>query len=272
MKDLLNKYRSINRIISFEEEKEILYKYVFFTNKLEGNKLTYAQTTELLSSHTISGSNIKTTDILEQKGMYKALIRMLKAVSDKEELSVNFIKELNSIVLSFLWKDDDTYISSKEKGQKLNSFKIVQNVIVISKGEKLFKKVEPLSSPHNVEQNMVGLVDALNNSKKDVLIKSVILAKEIWLHQPFVDGNKRTARLLINFLTMKKGFPLFVYDDKHLNYNNLLVKEYIEEKQNLVFNYIKDSLIKEMKLAIKNNNDIKPNKYLGFKGFSNSSL
>ena len=95
LNDLLNKFKALNVIPSLEEEQAQLYEYVYTTNRLEGNQLSLLQTTELFKSDTISGNNIRNSDILEQKGMYRALKRMLLAVKNKEELSIELILELN---------------------------------------------------------------------------------------------------------------------------------------------------------------------------------
>ena len=107
---ILEEYKNLGMALSIEEEKELFYKYVYATNKLEGNKLTLSQTTQLLSSDTITGNNIRASDILEQKGMYKALIRMLKAVREKEALSIELLLELNWLSIGSLWKDDNYYV------------------------------------------------------------------------------------------------------------------------------------------------------------------
>ncbi len=49
---------------------------------------------------------------------------------------------------------------------------------------------------------------------------------------------------------MKKGFPLFVFDDKSTNYNSALVEQYLENRPGLVENYIKDALLERMNKAI----------------------
>jgi len=103
----------------------------------------------------------------------------------------------------------------------------------------------------------------VNKSEANVLEKAVYLAQEIWIHQPFVDGNKRTGRLLINFLLMKEGFPLFSYDTENLNYNSLLVEQYYESKPDLVKNYIVETLSKKMITDIEAFSKIKKD----FKGF-----
>ncbi len=251
--ELFEQYKKIEFIPSIEFEREQLYEYVYATNKLEGNKLTLAQTTQLLSNDTITGDQIRTTDILEQKGMYKALSRMLKAARDKEDLSVDLMLELNRLTLGYLWKYDDAYLHAKSKGQQEGQFKISKNKIEIREAGKLIETIEPLSLPDTVEKNMQQLVNTINESNKSVLDKAVYLAQEVWLHQPFVDGNKRTGRLLINFLLMKEGYPLFSFESESKNYNSLLVQQYMDAKEGLLKDYITNLLIKKMEFYIKAN-------------------
>lgn len=257
---LLKKYIKLNFSLSIEEEKEMMYKYVYATNKLEGNKLSLAQTTQLLSSDTISGNNIRISDVLEQKGMFKALTRMFKAVKNNELLSVELMLELNWIILSSLWKNDNSYIDVKLKGQEEGNFKISDNVIIIRKSNKIIERIGPLSTPTDVRHNMNLLVETVNKSDKHIIEKAAFLAQEIWLHQPFLDGNKRTGRLLINFMTMKQSFPLFVFDDQSKNYNNILVEQYLESKLNLISNYINEQLTEKINYYLDIKNTIKKNK------------
>ncbi|MFV0564371.1 MAG: hypothetical protein ACK5NB_00915 [Flavobacteriaceae bacterium] len=149
---ILEKFKQQNLVLSLEEERKLLFDYVYVTNKLEGNKLTLSQTTQLLSTDTVSGNNIRLSDILEQKGMYAALIRMLKAVKDKEELSIELLIEINWLVIGALWKKNDTYPGAKLKGQNEGDFKIANNIIQIKKGNKIIEELEPLSNPKNVKK------------------------------------------------------------------------------------------------------------------------
>ncbi|REC65509.1 hypothetical protein DRF58_17890 [Epilithonimonas hispanica] len=89
---------------------------------------------------------------------------------------------------------------------------------------------------------MQMLFRRIEMSKTNVIKKSSLLAQEIWLNQPFIDGNKRTARLLINFLTMKEGFPLFTYENKGAFFNDMLVTQYTERKIGLIEDFITESL------------------------------
>lgn len=247
--ELLQKYKKLEVIPSLEEEQAQLFDYVYTTNRLEGNQLTLLQTTELFKSDTVSGTHIRNSDILEQKGMYRALKRMLLAAKNKEDLSIKLILELNWLAIGSLW-NEDYYTNAKEKGQLQNQFKVSQNVISIKQNGVEKEKIMPLSTPENVQKNMELLIENVNKIDASVLDKAVFLAQEIWIHQPFVDGNKRTGRLLINFLLMKDGFPLFSFDHENLNYNSLLVNQYYECKPDLVKNYIVETLSKKMNADI----------------------
>lgn len=260
--NLLKQYQEIKFAFSFEEEQAQLCEYVYTTNRLEGNQLSLLQTTELFKSDTISGNNIRNSDILEQKGMYRAVKRMLLAIKNKEELSIKLILELNWSSIGSLW-NEDYYSNAKEKGQLQNQFKASQNVISIKKNGVEKERIMPLSSPENVQKNMEALIENIKKSEASVLDKAVFLAQEIWIHQPFVDGNKRTGRLLINFLLMKEGFPLFSYDSENLNYNSLLVEQYYDLKPDLVKNYIIETLSKKMNDEIVSFSKIKKD----FKGY-----
>ncbi len=265
MNPIFLKYKALGYAPSFEEEREKIYEYVYLTNKLEGNKLTLAQTTSLLDKNSITGENISLHDILEQKGMYKAVIRMLNAAVRKEPLSVELMKELNWLALGSLWRDDSSYLSAKNAGQKEGEFKSVDNMIRVTVPNGGNQNIEPLSNYKNVRENMDSLVKTIIDSKKDCITKADFLAQEIWLHQPFIDGNKRTGRLLINFMTMKEGYPFFVFDDRAVNFNNLLAKQYMEKKPGLVKSYIQYRLSEEMKNRIEQVQQAKENKGKGYR-------
>lgn len=262
---LLEEYKTSHFTTSLEEQQQLINEYIYSTNKLEGNKLTLAQTTSLIEKGFVSGENIRLHDLLESKGMYKAIQRMWVASNDKEKLSIELLKELNGLALSSLWADDNSYITSKKEGQKEYSFKVVENYIRVTIPDKEPVIINPLSTPETVDKNMIELIDKVNNSTQDCITKSAYLAQEIWLHQPFIDGNKRTGRLLINFMTMKEGYPLFSFEDKSKNYNSLLIQQYIEKKPGLVVDYIREQLHFTMKKAVAFYNETKQSKGNGFR-------
>ncbi|WP_321310623.1 Fic family protein [Marinifilum fragile] len=262
MNQLLKKYKSHNYSLSYEEERDLLCKYVYYTNKLEGNQLSLQQTKQLLDSETISGDNIRVKDILEHKGMYRALIRMINAVHKKEELTLDLLIELNGLLLEQLWYDDSYYYNSKKRGEKIFSLKNFQNEILIYLEDGTTKKIVPQSTPKDVEENVKQLLRQLKSDNKPVTEKAADLAYQIWLHQPFVDGNKRTGRLLINFLTMKEDYPIFVYSrlsDK--TYNQILINEYLNTQQEMISVYIENRLFTTIKERIEIFNKFEKTKF-----------
>jgi Fic family protein len=245
-------YKEKNILLTLEEEKEIMYEYIYSTNKLEGNNLTLAQTKSIIEKGMVSGEKIKTQDLLEQKGTYKALVRMIKAVNNKEELSIELIKELNWLVIGTLYQDD-SYLSYKNAGQQIGEFKIADNLIEIMVGEEK-QQIKPLSNPSNIQLNMKMVISRIENSQVSVIEKASFLAQEIWLHQPFIDGNKRTARLMVNFLTMKEGYPLFSYENGGQLFNHYLVQQYIRKENNLIKNLIIEQVKNRMIHLIESRN------------------
>lgn len=257
---VFNEFKKLDYTLSIEEERDIIAKYVHSTNQLEGNQLTLAQTKTIIDKGVLSGENINLKDVLEQKGTYKALLRMINAVINKEPLTIELIKELNWLCIGLLYQDD-YYLSYKKEGQKQGDFKVKNNriEITLTNGEVIYRN--PISTEKKVETNIKMLLKQIENSEKEVIDKASFLAQELWLHQPFMDGNKRTARLLINFLTMKEGFPLFAYDDKGVLFNSMLVEQCVYSKPNLIQDFISNALINRMEEIIK----LKPNN--PFKGF-----
>lgn len=265
MKDLLIKYKKLNIALSDEDERKLINEYIYFTNKLEGNKLSLAQTTTLIEQNKISGSDINLRDILEQKGMYSALNRLFIAIKNKEKLSANLMLELNWLVIGSYFKSDISYRNWKQKGQKENIFKIIENRIKVIDGYGKEKIIVPYSNPKTVNTNMELLVKKINLSGQDVFTKSAFLAQELWLHQPFIDGNKRTARLLINFLTMKEDYPLFVYRNQANNFNIILVNQFLYGKEGSLKNYIENEMKQELSKQLNQEKKADKNRGFGFK-------
>ncbi len=261
MEKLLKQYKALNTVLSEDEERDMVYRYVYATNKLEGNKLSLAQTVDLLSNNVISGDNISIRDILETKGMQKAVYRMFKAVRNKEVLSTELMLELNWLAIGSYFLSDEAYLTAKNKGQKYGAFKMAENKIVISGVNA--QEIIPESNVDNAEANMELLVKQINLSEKSSIDRAAFLALNVWIHQPFIDGNKRISRLLINFLTMSEGFPFFTYENQGLNFNSLMVDDRMNPGKNLVKNFISLMLKIAMEKEIKNQEKARRNKGLG---------
>ncbi len=258
LKSLLDTYNKLNLALSLEEEEELIANYIYSTNRLEGNKISLAATKSIIQDNIIQGEPISVRDLLEQRGTHRALLRMLKAVNNNESLSIELIKELNWLSIGSLY-NEGFYNSYKRAGQKYGNFKIKNNKIEVILDEKR-QIIEPYSSPQNAELNLKMVLARIENSQDTIVNKASFLAQEIWLQQPFIDGNKRTARLLINFMTMKYGFPLFTYNEKGIYFNDILVRQYFNQEKGLLSKFIKEAIKSRLNQLIEQNKGLKKNR------------
>ena len=94
--------------------------------------------------------------------------------------------------------------------------------------------------------NFFKWYSANKNNLHPFELASLIHAKLTWIH-PFEDGNGRTARTVMNFILMKRGFPmLFIPFEKREEYYQSLDiadkgehKEYISRMLQLIIDQIR---------------------------------
>ena len=89
---IFREYKKYTFATNLQEELELVYKYVNYSNRLEGNKLNLSQTTALLKDNIIIGDKIPFFDILETKGLYKATQFVISSAQNNYPLSENIIK------------------------------------------------------------------------------------------------------------------------------------------------------------------------------------
>ena len=94
----------------------------------------------------------------------------------------------------------------------------------------------PQSTPDNVQKNMVNVINKFNNSNHHIIKKTAFLAYQIYINQPFIDGNKRTARLLTTLVTLREGLPFSSFNklSKKTNFNHSLITTFLK-KDNTIF-------------------------------------
>lgn len=165
--------------------QEFLVEYTYNSNAIEGNTLTLRETDLVLRGLTIDKKPLK--DHLEAVGHKEAFDYMCTLVSQKEKLSESVIKQIHSLVLA-------------DKPQDRGVYRRVEVNIMGAK-----HKTAP---PYLIEEKMQELINNYNESDDGNFIKK--LAKfhiDFEAIHPFIDGNGRTGRLLVNFELMKRGYP-----------------------------------------------------------------
>ena len=167
--------------------EDFVIRFTYHTNAIEGNRLTLRQTALILKDKVIP-SGIRAQDYNEAVNG-KECFDFLKKYKGK--LNNAFLKKINNI--------------------------LTKNTDVVYGGRIRFFNVQIPGSNHippkhqDVKQhlhNMYKWYSVNKNKLHPFELAALIHAKIAWIH-PFEDGNGRTARAVMNYILMKKGFPMF---------------------------------------------------------------
>lgn len=179
-------------------------KYIYNTDKIEGNALSMEEVRSILSIGAESIMKEK-KEVLETVNSRTALDNIFDT---SNVLNIDFIKKLHLA----------TQIGIDSNA---GNFKI-EEVVVTDNNYELIDRTTPIK--FTVERmNILTEWYARNKNKLHPLVLASIFHNQFVYIHPFHDGNGRVARLLFNFILIKHGyFPIIFYnDDKHRYYNYL---------------------------------------------------
>jgi len=235
---IFEEYKKQNIVFTDKNFENISYRYVHYSNKLEGNLLNLAQTTTLLKNNIAQG-DLPLRNYLEAKGHYKALKFIISAALNKYPFDERILKQANKLTLEPYWALEDAYPNSKANNQRVGEYKVIQNKIAWQYGDKSGELI-PSSSPETVEKKILEIISRFNKSKAHIIEKIAFLAYKVFINQPFTDANKRTSRLITTFASMKEGLPITVFDNraKHTNFNHALITSHLENDRSIVEEFL----------------------------------
>lgn len=166
-------------------QEEFLLEFTYNSNAIEGNTLTLQETAMVLEGITIDKKPLK--DHLEAVGHKEAFEYVRQLVLEKEEFSERIIKEIHSLVLMDRREDRGVYR------------KIPVRIMGAA-----HEPPQPYMVPVLMEQLIVK--HAMINKKLHTIERVARFHMEFEGIHPFIDGNGRTGRLLLNFELMQKGY------------------------------------------------------------------
>jgi len=199
------------RPIKKEDELRIMQKFRldwnYHSNNIEGNSLTEGETKALiLFGITAQGKPLK--DHFEVTGHDNAVKWILDIVKEERPLNENFIRELHKLILKEPYEVDAITEDGNPTKKKINigEYKKTPNHVKTKTGE-IFRFATPEETPILMEE----LIEWYRSKEADKTTNHIILAadfhyKFIRIH-PFDDSNGRTARIIMNFILLKYGYP-----------------------------------------------------------------
>jgi excisionase family DNA binding protein len=165
-------------------QDEFLVEFTYNSNAIEGNTLTLKETALALEGVTIDQKPLK--DHLEAVGHRDAFLYVMELVSEKTPISERVIKEIHALVLINRPEDKGTY----------------RRIPV-----KIMGAFHEPPQPYLVPPQMERLVADLAHDKRHFIEQTALFHLNFEGVHPFIDGNGRTGRLLLNLMLMQTGYP-----------------------------------------------------------------
>ena len=217
---------ALNKIkASFEME------YTFESNRIEGNTLTLQETVLVVNEGiTIGGKSMN--EHLEAINHAQA-IEFIKDIACSDiEINERIIREIHGIILHG--------INREEAGK----YRSVPVMIVGSK----HIPPQPYLIAVQMEQFIIDYKTMQNNGEHPVLIAAFLHNELVKIH-PFIDGNGRTSRLLMNLYLLSNGYTITALkgdNEAKLIYYSALEQSHTENNSEnfylLVANTVKQSM------------------------------
>ena len=203
--------------------EEFTVEYTYNSNAIEGNTLTLRETDLVLRGLTIDQKPLK--DHMEAVGHKEAFDYVRELVQEKAPMSERVIRQIHYLVLAD--KKDDRGVYRRVPVRIMGA------------------PHEPVQ-PYLIRPMMEQLLADFAASQEHIVTKLARFHIEFEGIHPFIDGNGRTGRLLVNLELMKAGYPPIdikftdrmayydAFDEYHVKHNlsamEKLFARYLEER------------------------------------------
>lgn len=193
-------------------------EWTYHTNAIEGNSLDYGETRALLL-HGVTAHGKPLKDHLDIR-RHREVIDFLEGfVRTDDPLTLAVIRELHKLLMGETYEVEAETPDGKrfKRDERGGEFKTHPNHVRTATGEMHY-----YATPEETPARMGDLMDAYEGWREQVargemhpLVAAASLHHGFVEIHPFPDGNGRLARVLMNLLLMRAGFPPAVIRQEH---------------------------------------------------------
>ncbi len=221
VQEVLDRWNALQPLSDVDRERlsrRFTIDFNYNSNHIEGNTLTYGQTEILLLFGKVVGE-AEAEDVQEMTASNVGL-KMMREESQMKDipLTQNFIRTLHKVLL----REDYTVYRNLPGGQTTSyvihagQYKTRPNSVITRYGDRF-----EYASPEETPVLMADLVNWYNDAEQSGKYSPVELAaifhyRYIRIH-PFEDGNGRIARLMVNYILARHGYPMIVVRSRKKN-------------------------------------------------------
>ena len=231
LKTAIDKYRPFSKRLADSLHEKLIVEWTYNSNAIEGNTLTMSETKVVLEGITIGGKSM--VEHLETINHREAILFIEALVTNNTNISEWNIKNINSLIL----KEIDN----------LNAGRYRTENVVISGAKHMPPK------HYEVSYLMQKLNAEYQNewTSYHPVVKATLLHGEFVKIYPFIDGNGRTARLLLNFELMKNGYtPIIIQNEQRAQYYDALDLAHTTMNYGPFLKLVSDLVVESEKLWI----------------------
>lgn len=205
-------------------------KYTYNSNQIEGNTLTYQETHLVVNEGiTIDGKSMR--EHLEAINHAEATSFLSSIIQERMPFDLRLIKQLHQLVLKSIdsahagvWRTVPVRISGSEHEppQPLMLEKLMEDYIVHYKRQKT--KMHPVILAAEMHERLAKI-------------------------HPFIDGNGRTSRLVMNFILLQHGYTLAILKGKlndRKEYYRALEKVQVDNDPVVFYHLIADRVLESL--------------------------
>lgn len=235
LKNIAAQKKQLDSLLKNKDNRAVLNKWLktelaYTSNAIEGNTLTRKETTLAIEENITSGSKL-INDYLEARNHANAYDFILGQATGKDKTTEQTALQIHKLILSGI---DDMNAG------------FYRSVRVRISGSQTI-----LPNPVKVPDLMKEFGAWLTSTEENSIDKAIEAHYRLVSIRPFVDGNGRTARLLMNLILMQDGYcPIIIRPIDRKRYLSALETRQTKDNATPYTNFMLAALNRSLKIVI----------------------